>query len=496
MDLITKQYEQYKRHQKQERKETISKDICYGDFSNISDIGCGWSIIAFEPNNPIVSPEILNEDLVISTQGQSLWKTKRKGQYMAKYWIGASGIKFNDNIDQQIARMKTCIQDMPSELALWQNNEIFEPRKRNGEHITVMDNTRLPDIKKFRITSIHGTPGSGKTSLIINLLKKLKSEYKILIVAPSHNVVNNFGHKISCMNPKPEFTILSEESRLDKELMKYHVSNHRDYNPNKKNALIEANQITLSTVTKNIKGIRRAKIDIVICDEAGRVPIIDFITLIQKMSCLKSIILAGDPKQMPARIGESVTEDILRYIEKLQIGPIWYLFKQYRFGEQSNQILSDAFYKGKMLSGKRELDSRICCINIKECDCSERTIGCPHEARIVARLSLNLKKIKGEDILWITPYKAQLDHLMKTNHANTIKIKTIDTVQGDEAGNVIISMGRHKGQGFINDQRMNVALSRAREWTFIVGHEDVIEKCQALKNVIKTVKKIDQNFHI
>ena len=78
MDLITRQYEHYQRQQKQEKKESTSKDICYGNFSNISDIGCGWSIIAFEPNNPMVSPEILNEDLVISSQGQSLWKTKKK----------------------------------------------------------------------------------------------------------------------------------------------------------------------------------------------------------------------------------------------------------------------------------------------------------------------------------------------------------------------------------------------------------------------------------
>lgn len=150
-----------------------------------------------------------------------------------------------------------------------------------------------------------------------------------------------------------------------------------------------------------------------------------------------------------------------------------------------------------MQSGKKNLDSRICSININECDCAEKTpIGCPHEAKIVATLSANLTKLKRSDILWITPYKAQLDHLTRNIKNDNVKIKTIDTVQGDEAENVIKSMGRHKGQGFINEQRMNVALSRAREWTFVVGHLNVIENCQAMTKVLQMIKSFNQNFQI
>ena len=79
---------------------------------------------------------------------------------------------------------------------------------------------------------------------------------------------------------------------------------------------------------------------------------------------------------------------------------------------------------------------------------------------------------------------------------NKLRIKTIDTVQGDEAESVIISMGRHKGQGFINRQRMNVALSRARGWTLIVGNKEVIEGCQALTDVIKAIKNLNQSYDI
>lgn len=497
MEVIKKQYEEYKRQARMDKAQPVPKEPIYGHFTDLGEIGCGWSIIHFDPNQPVNTPGILEEELVISTQGQPLWRRQEKGKYMVKHWLGATGIKSNDNIDQQIARMKTCIQDMPSELLTWQNTEIIAPKVRNERHITVMDNTQLPNIEKLTITSIHGTPGSGKTTLITNLLKKLKSEYKILIVAPSHNVVNNFGHKLHKMRPKPEFTILSEESRLDNELMKYHVSNHDDFNPSKKNAIIEATQITISTVTKNIKNVRRAKIDIVICDEAGRVPIIDFVTLTQKMSGLKSIILAGDPMQMPARIGDKVTEDILRYVERLKTGTIWHLFRQYRFGTQSNSIISNAFYEGKMQSAKEKLDSRIFGVNIVECDCDEKTpIGCSEEAKIVLELSRILRENKGEDLLVITPYKAQLDILSEMTRDNKLRIKTIDTVQGDEAESVIISMGRHKGQGFINRQRMNVALSRARGWTLIVGNKEVIEGCQALTDVLKAIKNLNQNYDI
>ena len=41
-----------------------------------------------------------------------------------------------------------------------------------------------------------------------------------------------------------------------------------------------------------------------------------------------------------------------------------------------------------------------------------------------------MRENKGEDLLVITPYKAQLDILSEMTRDNKLRIKTIDTVQG------------------------------------------------------------------
>ena len=496
METLQKQFELYVRHHKTEKKAVLPKEDILGDFREHRKIPCGWSIIEFKPYASVAdNSQFWQEELITSTAGQPLWRTKQKFRYMVKNWIGADGVRANESIDQQIARMKTCIADMPDELKAWQNRLLFDSRDEMHTVKKVADTTEIPDIMKYIITSIHGTPGSGKSTMIINLLKKLGNEYKILIVAPSHNVINNFGHRINEIKPPLDYVILSEESRLDPELMQRHVSNHRDYNPNKKNALIEATQITLSTVNKNIKNVRRAKIDIVICDEAGRVPVIDFATLIQKMSEVKSIILAGDPKQMPARIGDSETDDILRFVEKKKIGPIWSLFRQYRFGKQTNDIIAQAYYNGQMEAARKERTSRIFGIGIKGCECIDEPIGCQREAFIVHQITNLLKKTNQGDILILTPYKAQFE-ILGTDKCDRIQIKTIDTCQGDEASTVIISLGRHKGQGFINGNRMNVSLSRAKGLTFLIGHNKVLNACKALDKVVPEIKRLGQFYEV
>ena len=497
MDIIKNQYKLYKKQSRIERGENQPAEPVPGSFLIVGEIPCGWTIVKFSPSVSTENSKLLDEELVISSRGQSMWKMKGKYKYMVKNWVGSEGIYINDSIDQQIARMKTCIEDMPSELRAWQNRSIIEPESQIQENVDVPDTTKIPNIRKYMITSVHGTPGSGKSTLIVNMLKRLSSDYKILIVAPSHNVVNNFGHKIDQMTPKPNFTILSEESRLDPSLIARHVSNHKDFNPSKKNALIESVQITISTVTKNIKNVRRAQIDIVICDEAGRVPVIDFMTLIQKMSNIKAVILAGDPRQLPARIGDAETEDILRFVSSRKIGPVFNLSKQYRFGEQANNMIAKAYYNGKMTAARKERESKIYCIEISSCECdSEEIIGCKKEAEIINEIWSNAANIRNSDVLVLTPYKTQYEILESRFIDKEIQIKTIDTCQGDEAQNVFISLGRHRGQGFINKQRMNVALSRAKGHTFIVGHELALEKCDALKAVLREIKKVHQYFRI
>ena len=85
----------------------------------------------------------------------------------------------------------------------------------------------------------------------------------------------------------------------------------------------------------------------------------------------------------------------------------------------------------------------------------------------------------------ISPYKEQVNLLKKKiqevgaklrlnshgNHANSIEINTVDAYQGREKDIIIISTVRTEGLGFLNDlRRMNVAVTRARSFMWVVGN--------------------------
>ena len=60
---------------------------------------------------------------------------------------------------------------------------------------------------------------------------------------------------------------------------------------------------------------------------------------------------------------------------------------------------------------------------------------------------------------------------------NGIEINTVDAYQGREKDIIIISTVRTEGLGFLNDyRRMNVAITRARHFLWVVGNS------KALKN--------------
>ena len=89
----------------------------------------------------------------------------------------------------------------------------------------------------------------------------------------------------------------------------------------------------------------------------------------------------------------------------------------------------------------------------------------------------------GKKIVIITMYKAQLRLLeqMFTEHQHTGKaaVMTVDSAQGSEADIVILSLVRSNAQrhiGFARDrQRINVALSRAKDCLLIVGNAQCFE---------------------
>jgi superfamily I DNA and/or RNA helicase len=78
----------------------------------------------------------------------------------------------------------------------------------------------------------------------------------------------------------------------------------------------------------------------------------------------------------------------------------------------------------------------------------------------------------------ITPYKAQVELLKSLLKDYEDDINTVDSFQGQERDIIIFNSVRSgKNIGFLNDlRRLNVAITRAKHYLFIVGNINSINR--------------------
>ena len=126
------------------------------------------------------------------------------------------------------------------------------------------------------------------------------------------------------------------------------------------------------------------------------------------------------------------------------------------------------------------------------------------EATLALDLCLTLNRIAKKElenfsIAIITPYSQQLVTLKqmfkkKTNNdfLKKVEINTVDAFQGREADIVIFSCVRaagSKGIGFLSDvRRMNVGLTRAKHFLFVIARVESIVNNPYWKQLVEQIK--------
>jgi superfamily I DNA and/or RNA helicase len=107
-------------------------------------------------------------------------------------------------------------------------------------------------------------------------------------------------------------------------------------------------------------------------------------------------------------------------------------------------------------------------------------------------LSLKSSSTKPLSIGIITPYKAQVNLLKEILPELKDHINTVDAFQGQERDIIIFNCVRnnHWGDiGFVRDQRrMNVAITRAKHYLFILGAAKTLYKDQVWSDMINDIK--------
>jgi len=278
--------------------------------------------------------------------------------------------------------------------------------------------------------------------------------------------------------------------------------------------ILDSTHIVLTTLgTSGGRALEASeKFDIVVVDEAAQS--VEPATLVALKLGSSHAILVGDPQQLPATIfsvsGRNTKYDRSLFQRLEEAGhEVHLLDTQYRMHPEISDFPRWIFYGGYLKDGSNvrnpnyghPLSQQVLLkfpafrpFSIFDLNSSEERGGtslCNHtEASFALHLYLALKAETGEmlsqsKVAIITPYSQQVAVLRRTfsqhlgpDYERLVEVNTVDSFQGREANVVILSCVRAagcKGIGFLSDvRRMNVALTRAKHFLFVIA------RCQSI----------------
>eukprot|EP00873_Tetraselmis_striata_P022776 jgi/Tetstr1/443040/TSEL_031099.t1 len=241
------------------------------------------------------------------------------------------------------------------------------------------------------------------------------------------------------------------------------------------------------------KLLRGRRFDTVIVDEASQVT--EPCTLIPLMYGAQQLVLVGDHKQLGPTVSaetEAQGMSVSLFERLLKAGVEAFLLDvQYRMHPDIARFPSCQFYGGRIKTGlSRERRSLpwplLKPVTFVDVAGGREEMGASKwnraEAAAVSRLVQALLSRRGGlqagDIGIITPYRAMAGALKRQLPAN-VEVDTVDSFQGREKPVIVFSTVRANSAGRLgflsNQQRMNVALTRAQRALVVVGSRSTLE---------------------
>ncbi|MEO5941824.1 MAG: AAA domain-containing protein, partial [Ferruginibacter sp.] len=203
----------------------------------------------------------------------------------------------------------------------------------------------------------------------------------------------------------------------------------------------------------------------------------------------KKYVLAGDHLQLPptvlsqqaaqAGLNKSILETAIS-----AVGNIFLLDTQYRMRAAIAGFSIDYFYKGSLRTADNLLNigTHITFIDTAGSGYNEihgkdgTSLQNEGELRIAEKI-IETEQLDIFNTALISPYAGQVA-AAKELLPRQMRISTIDSFQGQEKENIIISLVRSNDDGvigFLKDyRRMNVAITRAKERLFVIGDSATI----------------------
>lgn len=389
------------------------------------------------------------------------------------------------------------------------------------------------------IVIVHGPPGTGKTTTLVEaILQLVHSGEKVLVSAPSNTAVDNIAkgllkHGVNLLRvgntSKVDETIFSHtpegrlaNSKQQKEIkqlriraeefrkmaLKYkrsfgksereqrqllfkEVKNIRSeikklqvYNEEK--LFQEAQVIAGTPIGIYDAGMNNLSFQTLVIDEAGQ--------CIEPLAwCIfpfaEKIVLAGDHWQLPPTVlsNEATRLGFNRSILEIAMvtePQVFLLNTQYRMRKVIAGFSSNQFYEGQLQTAVHldNVGSHICFIDTAGSGYQEKhgpdgvSLQNEGELNITQKLVAE-EKLDSANTAFISPYSGQVSAAKDLLPSN-MRISTIDSFQGQEKENIILSLVRSNDDGdigFLKDyRRMNVAITRAKERLYVIGDSATI----------------------
>ena len=389
------------------------------------------------------------------------------------------------------------------------------------------------------IIIVHGPPGTGKTTTLIEAIVKLiKNGEKVLVSAPSNTAVDNIAKGLIQQNIRllrvgnasktdeaifahtPEGRLANSKQQKEIKQLEQRAEEFRRMALKYKRSFGKAEREQRQLLFKEVKNLRseikklQAYNEEKLFEEAQVIagtPIgiydaginhLEFATLVldEAGQCIEplawcifpladKIVLAGDHWQLPPTVlsmeatklglNISILETAIQHTAIIHL-----LNTQYRMKESIAGFSSSYFYNNQLLSPAQlaNTGTHITFIDTagsgynEEHGANGSSLQNPGELNIVLKL-LQTEELNPASTAFISPYSGQVA-AAKEMLPKPIRISTIDSFQGQEKENIILSLVRSNDDGdigFLKDyRRMNVALTRAKEKLFVIGDSATI----------------------
>lgn len=374
---------------------------------------------------------------------------------------------------------------------------------------------------------ILGPPGTGKTLTIIELLTQLAREGKrALAVSTSNSAVDNLVERL--LNEGYRFQIRFgnwfkiRERAMEVSLINI-VTGEEDLALAAVEKMRKAAAILTTCSSASMDLVRSGHFDVVIFEESSQIRMQDAFAALTQGD--KAIII-GDDKQLPpvSRTNKPINSllqvarsTINRY--NLQSDLVRDLRIQYRMRREICNLINSAFYENRLESDSSVSIRRLTPFNLGPIKPSQLNEILKQEVAIGvidvegveeyrgtstynrANLEVDMRLldafksagVKEDRIGLITPYKEQQRILARTVRKENV-VGTVDSFQGQERDIIILDMVRanpHAEVGFtLQPNRLNVALSRAREKLIIVTNLATYQRHREFSEIIDRIRNM------